>query len=113
MTAKEAADVAPAEPVAIGVAEAVTEDLEMEKDDISYNQNSNVPPACVLRKKQHEAASARNTQALQKVEVEMMESTTLAFIMEVRATESITQYSARFVKAINNMNMDVHNGFWR
>lgn len=52
MTAKEAADVAPAEPVAIGVAEAVTEDLEMEKDDISYNQNSNVPPACVLRKKQ-------------------------------------------------------------
>lgn len=52
MTAKEAADVAPAEPVATGVAKAVTEDLEMEKDDISYNQNSNVSPACVLRKKQ-------------------------------------------------------------
>jgi hypothetical protein len=44
MTAREAADVAPTEPVAIGVAEAVTEGLEMEEDDTSYGQNSNISP---------------------------------------------------------------------
>lgn len=44
MTAEEAANVAPAESIAIGVAEAVTEDLEIKEDDASYNQNSNTLP---------------------------------------------------------------------
>ncbi|KAG1178661.1 hypothetical protein G6F70_002894 [Rhizopus microsporus] len=44
VTAEEAANVAPAESIAIGVAEAVTEDLEIKEDDASYNQNSNTLP---------------------------------------------------------------------
>ncbi|PHZ15010.1 uncharacterized protein RHIMIDRAFT_235767 [Rhizopus microsporus ATCC 52813] len=41
-TAKEAANIAPTESVAIGVAETATEDLEMGEDDTSYGQSSNV-----------------------------------------------------------------------
>jgi hypothetical protein len=98
MAAREAADVAPSQPTAIDVAETVTEDLVMEEGDTFHGQSSNMSAGVRPTKETavdshiakivvewetklislvhqyNEAAGNGDTQALQKIEVEMMQA---------------------------------------